>query len=217
VVEEASVKINVFLGAPGSGKGTQAKRLAESHGFKHFSTGDMLRAALQAGTAVGKKAKTFVDKGELVPDPVMIELIETALSPLGPKASVILDGFPRTVPQAEALDADPKTAVSKAIYFSIPEQVLVGRLTGRRICEKCGEPYHVLFMPPKREGICDRDGGKLFQRTDDSESVVQRRLEVFRGQNEQLLEYYRGQHKLAKLEADRPVDEVQAELIRLLS
>jgi adenylate kinase len=211
------VKITVFLGAPGSGKGTQAKRLAENHGFKHFSTGDMLRAALQAGTPVGLKAKQFVDKGELVPDEVMIELIEGALAPLPAKASALLDGFPRTVPQAEALDTNPRTAVGKAIYFSIPEKVLIGRLTGRRICEKCGEPFHVLFMVPKKAGLCDRCGGKLFQRTDDSENVVQRRLEIFRGQNEQLLEYYRTQHKLTQLEADRPVDEVQAELIQLLS
>lgn len=211
------MRITVFLGAPGSGKGTQAKRLAQFHGFRHFSTGDMLRTAIQAGTAVGKKAKVFIDKGELVPDEIMIEAIETALRGLDPKTRVILDGFPRTVPQAEALDETGATEVSSAVFFKVPENILIVRLTGRRICEQCGEPYHVTNIPPKVEGKCDRCGGKLIQRSDDSEAVVRRRLEVFHGQNGQLLEYYGSAGKLAELDADQPVDKLQKKLLELAS
>lgn len=213
---EVSVSITVFLGAPGSGKGTQAKRLAHAHGFRHFSTGDMLRSAMQSGTDVGRKAKAYVDKGELVPDAVMIELIENALAGSGPSSKVLLDGFPRTVPQAEALDKKQATSVSIALYFMVPEPTLIHRLTGRRICEKCGEPFHVLFLPPKKPDTCDKCGGKLIQRTDDSENVVRRRLQVFGQQNDALLHYYGGMKKLRELNADKPIDSVQKELIQLL-
>ena len=210
------MNITVFLGAPGSGKGTQAKRLAESQGFRHFSTGDMLRAAIQAGSEVGKKAKGFIDKGELVPDGVMIELIESALSHLEPSANVILDGFPRTVPQAEALDSKTAASVKIAAYFMVDEPMLIRRLTGRRICEKCGEPFHTVFLPPKKDGICNKCGGKLIQRSDDSESVVRRRLEVFNAQNQGLLNYYGTKKKLRELNADKPVESIQKELLQLL-
>ena len=149
VVDEDRVNITVFLGAPGSGKGTQAKRLAQSHGFIHFSTGDMLRSAIQAGSDVGKKAKVYIDKGELVPDSVMIELIESSLGKLAPTSKVLLDGFPRTVPQAEALDRKASTSVAVALYFIVPENLLINRLTGRRVCQKCGEPFHVTFFRQK--------------------------------------------------------------------
>lgn len=210
------MNITVFLGAPGSGKGTQAKRLAESKGFRHFSTGDMLREAIKAGTEVGRRAKSFIDKGELVPDATMIEIIESALAALPKQARVLLDGFPRTVPQAEALDKKPSTQVNRAIYFMIPEAQLIQRLTGRRVCEKCGEPFHVLNLPPKVAGICDKCGGKLMQRSDDAEDVVRRRLQVFAGQNDQLLSYYSQAAKLSKLDADKPVETIQNDLMRLL-
>ena len=216
VVDEDRVNITVFLGAPGSGKGTQAKRLAQSQGFIHFSTGDMLRAAIQAGTDVGKKAKVYIDKGELVPDSVMIELIESSLGKLGPGSRVLLDGFPRTVPQAEALDRKASTSVAVALYFIVPEHLLVDRLTGRRVCEKCGEPFHVTFLPPKVAGICDRCGGALIQRSDDSEKVVRRRLEVFSQQNKGLLAYYSATHKLREVDANKPIELIQKNLIHLL-
>jgi adenylate kinase len=210
------VGIAVFLGAPGSGKGTQAKRLADTHGFKHFSTGDMLRASIKEGRPVGAKAKTFMDKGELVPDTIMIELIEDALCDVPSSAKVILDGFPRTVPQAEALDKNAKTKVSQAVYFKMPEDVLIKRLTGRRICSKCSEPFHTEYMRPKKEGICDKCGSSLIQRPDDVESVVRKRLEVFNSQNLGLLSYYRNEKKLGELNGDQEVNSLQSQLLKML-
>jgi len=211
------VNITVFLGAPGSGKGTQAKRLSQGHQFRHFSTGDMLRSAMKAGSDVGKKAKSFVDKGELVPDTIMIELIEASLQDLSASTRVILDGFPRTVPQAEALDSKVTTSVNLATYFKVPESDLIKRLTGRRVCENCGEPYHEESLPPKKAGVCDKCGGKVVQRKDDGEDVVRRRLQVFNQQNTQLLDYYRAKKKLRELDGNRPIETLQSELIQLLN
>jgi len=211
------VEIIVFLGAPGSGKGTQAKSLAQTQGFRHFSTGDMLRSAMASKSPLGLRAKEYIDKGELVPDNVMIELIEGALAPLDPKSRVILDGFPRTVPQAQALDGKTSTSVARALFFKMPEAALVQRLTGRRICEKCGESFHTVFLPPKQSGVCDKCGGKLIQRTDDSEEVVRRRLQIFAAQNDQLLGYYGERKNLRELNADQPVAVVQKSLGQILS
>lgn len=209
--------ISVFLGAPGSGKGTQAKRLAEDEGYRHLSTGDMLRAAITAGTDLGKRAKSFIDKGELVPDVVMIELIEETLGGLDGDDRIILDGFPRTGAQADALDKNDATRVSRAIYFKIPESTLVERLTGRRICKKCGEPFHVKFMPPKKDGVCDKCGGELYQRTDDQEGVVKRRLEVFQQSNDQLLSHYDSSKRLKEVNANQGVDTILSSLKALLN
>ncbi len=210
------MNITVFLGAPGSGKGTQAKRLADTTGVKHFSTGDMLRAAVGAQTPVGIKAKQFMDKGELVPDSVMIELIEDSLSKLSSDSKIVLDGFPRTLPQAEALDSKPMTKVSRAIYFKIPEEILVRRLTGRRSCPKCGESYHTEFIPPKKENVCDKCSSALVQRNDDKEEVVKKRLQVFASQNNSLLGYYKANDTLREINADRDVSLVQSELNKML-
>jgi len=209
--------MTVFLGAPGSGKGTQAKRLVDSLQVKHFSTGDMLRASIASGTEVGKKAKQYIERGELVPDEVMIELIQASLRELDWKAKIVLDGFPRTVPQAEALDQNRATEVARAIYFELPHSELLKRLTGRRLCSKCNEPYHLVFNPPEKEGTCDRCGGKLFHRTDDKEEVVQRRLEIFREQNKGLLDYYRKRNKLKQIDGNRPIADIQNDLTALLS
>lgn len=207
----------VFLGAPGSGKGTQAKRLADSHGYTHLSTGDMLRAAIREETTLGKKAKGFLDRGELVPDDVMIGLIEDRFGAL-PKASrVLLDGFPRTMPQAEVLDEKPTTEVGLAVHFKLDPEALVVRLTGRRTCKQCGEPFHVKFLPPKKAGICDKCGGELVQRSDDTESVVRTRIAVFQKQNQSLLDYYKGRKILRDIDADRPVDVIRKDLAALLS
>lgn len=212
------MNITVFLGAPGSGKGTQAKRLADSQGFQHFSTGDMLRAAIQQEKPVGAKAKAFMDKGALVPDEIMIELIEEALSHVPATAKVLLDGFPRTVAQAHALDANEKTRVARVIYFKVEDQALIARLTGRRVCKKCGASFHVQFMPPKKDGICDTCGSPLIQRPDDSADVVQHRLEVFKKQNGDLLSYYTGlgKDKVTPLNADIDANVLQKELVQLL-
>jgi adenylate kinase len=212
------VRITVFLGAPGSGKGTQAKRLAEDGAVHHFSTGDMLRAAIGEVSDVGLKAKAFIDKGELVPDDVMIELINKALKPLPDSARVILDGFPRTVAQAEALDKSPRSRVSQAIMFEIPEEILVKRLTGRRVCKKCGSSFHVEFMPFEPGKSCqDCNGEFLYQRTDDSADVVGKRLTIFKTQNEGLLSYYSRVGKLKKLDANMQVDLIQKSLVDLMS
>ncbi len=210
-----NLDITVLLGAPGSGKGTQAKQLADTGLFQHFSTGDMLRAAMREGSEVGLKAKSFVDKGELVPDTIMIEMIVATLKALPEGSKILLDGFPRTIPQAEALDKAIK--VDRAIFFDMPQQVLVARLTGRRVCKKCGASFHTEFVPPKRMGVCDRCGGELYQRTDDQADVVQRRLEVFKGQNDQLLAHYRNKNRLRELNADSSIDDIQQKLMTFLN
>lgn len=208
--------ITVFLGAPGSGKGTQAKRLAQSGRFAHFSTGDMLRLAIQRRIDVGIKAKAFIDRGELVPDNIMIELIERALAEVRGDTRVILDGFPRTLPQAEALDEKPSTTVGRVVYFEVPEPKLVLRLTGRRICEKCGEPFHVEFQPPRKAGVCDKCGGNLIQRTDDSEEVVRHRLSVYRNQTLPLLSYYQSRNRLERVDGDQDIEVLMANLLKIL-
>lgn len=216
VVVEVSVRITVFLGAPGSGKGTQAKKLSQNDKFVHLSTGDLLRNAIQEGTRLGKVAKTFMDKGELVPDSTVIGLIQETLSHLKPEQHVILDGFPRTVAQAEALNADKSTQVNEAISFEIPDSILIERLTGRRVCRQCGQPFHMKYIRPKKEGICDLCGGEVVQRSDDNESVVRRRLEVFHSQNKGLVDYYSDKGKLIKINGDQPADSVQNKLMELL-
>lgn len=208
--------ITVFLGAPGSGKGTQAKRLSQRSGFIHFSTGDMLRAAIKAGDKVGLQAKASIDRGELVADDVMIALIEQALKPLPKTARVILDGFPRTVAQAAALDKKEATSVHRAIYFVMDNDSLIERLTGRRICSNCGESFHTIHLNSKVDGICDRCGGKLIQRTDDSEDVVRKRLAIFESQNVHLLDYYRKHGQLIELDADQTVESFQKTLLKIV-
>ena len=211
------MNITVFLGAPGSGKGTQAKQLAEKYGFVHLSTGDMLRLSIKQQLPIGIKAKTFMDQGNLVPDTVMIELIEETLRSLKSNTKILLDGFPRTVPQAQALDGKSSTTVSKAINFIVPETTLVTRLTGRRICPQCGESFHLVFIPPKKSNTCDKCDAVLIQRSDDTEEVVRRRLEVFNFQNQGLVDYFSTQKKLINLDADKAVGAIQDDLLRLLN
>ncbi len=208
--------ITVFLGAPGSGKGTQAKILSKGHGYKHLSTGDMLRAAIQAGTELGKKAEGVIQAGNLVPDSIMIELIQGTLAKLDSDAKVILDGFPRTVAQGEALDENRDTRVDRAVYFELPTPLLIQRLTGRRICEKCGQPFHTLFVPPKKDMTCDLCGGALLQRPDDTEEVVKRRLEVFSSQTQPLLDFFTRSGRLVKINGDVEVALLQTTLGRVL-
>ena len=210
------MEITVFLGAPGSGKGTQAKKLCQSGSFVHLSTGDILRNAIKEGTPLGNEAKTFMDKGELVPDKTMIGLIQEVLSHLDSSQHIILDGFPRTVPQAVALNSSDKTKVNRAILFEIPDSVLVERLTGRRVCKGCGHSYHVKHFPPKKDGVCDSCGHETVQRTDDKEEVVKKRLEVFHSQNQGLVDFYSHQKTLKKVDANKTAETVQEDLKRLL-
>lgn len=211
------MNVTVLLGAPGSGKGTQAKKLSQQYKFVHLSTGDMLRSAIRGGTALGKEAQSFMDRGELVPDGTMIGLIDETVGSLPGSSKVLLDGFPRTFPQAEALSTVKAAPVGKVVFFKVPEVELVRRLTGRRVCSKCGESFHLISLPPKQNGICDSCGGSLIQRPDDSEEVVHKRLAIFSAQNNQLLDFYRRQGKLVEVDANQPVEALQAALLKILS
>ncbi len=208
--------ILVFLGPPGAGKGTQAKKLAEDKGFVHISTGDILRDAVRKGTPLGKKAKEYMERGELVPDDLMVALIEEVF-PEG--RGVVIDGFPRTVPQAEALDrmlSKRGIRVDRAVLFDISDEEVITRLTGRRSCPNCGAVYHMKFNPPRRDEVCNRCGTKLLQREDDREEVVRRRLKVYREQTAPLVDYYRSKGILITLDASRPIEEVYQDLKRLV-
>jgi adenylate kinase len=195
--------ILVFLGPPGAGKGTQAKLLSQRMGFLHLSTGDLLREAVKNQTPLGKKAKEYMDRGELVPDELIVQLIEETMPKDG---NVILDGFPRTVNQALALEEMLKgkgEKISKVLFFDVPDEVIIDRLSGRRVCSKCGAVYHVKYNPPKVEGMCDLCGGNLMQRDDDREEVVKKRLEVYRKQTQPLIEFYQDRGIIYRLDAGK--------------
>lgn len=183
----------VLLGAPGAGKGTQAKKLIEKYGMPQISTGDLLRAAVGAGTALGKEAKSYMDKGELVPDRVVLGMVEERLKQDDCKKGYILDGFPRNTAQAEALDKMLGTlgmSLSAALSVDVPFEDLMKRLTGRRTCKACGQMYNIYFKPPAKEGACDKCSGELFQRDDDKEATIKKRLEVYNAQTAPLIDYY---------------------------
>jgi adenylate kinase len=204
--------ILVFLGPPGAGKGTQAKLLSQRMGFLHLSTGDLLREAVKNQTPLGKKAKEYMDRGELVPDELIVQLIEETMPKDG---NVILDGFPRTVNQALALEEMLKgkgEKISKVLFFDVPDEVIIDRLSGRRVCSKCGAVYHVKYNPPKVEGVCDLCGGSLVQRDDDKEEVVKKRLEVYRKQTQPLIEFYQDRGIIYRLDAEKGVEELFEEV-----
>jgi adenylate kinase len=183
----------ILLGAPGAGKGTQAERIRARFALPHISTGDMLRAAVAQGTEMGLAAKTFMDAGALVPDEVVIGVVRDRLAEPDAVEGFLLDGFPRTIEQAESLDAmlaGAGRSVTDVLLLDVPEAELVDRLAGRRLCRTCGKGYHVRFDPPRREGACDACDGDLFQRDDDNEATVRNRLEVYRRQTEPLVDYY---------------------------
>jgi adenylate kinase len=212
--------IVILLGPPGSGKGTQAKRLMGEKQWPQLSTGDMLRAAIKAGTKLGLEAKSFMDKGALVPDSVVIGLIEERIQDADCRNGVIFDGFPRTIPQAEALDKMLQglhRKVNQSVLFEIPDSELVSRLSGRRTCSKCGTMFHVDTMKPKKDGICDQCGSPLIQRDDDKPEVIQKRLQVYHQQTSPLVGYYRDQGKLTSLDATQDPDSVSESLSQVLS
>jgi adenylate kinase len=189
----------ILLGPPGAGKGTQAKRLIDKYSIPQISTGDMLRAALKEGTALGLEAKKYMDKGELVPDSVVIGLVKERIQQKDCAKGYMLDGFPRNVSQAEALDkmlTELKQKIDDVICIEVPNEELLGRLTGRRTCRSCGAGFHVMFDPPKKEGVCDKCNGELYQRDDDNETTVKSRLDVYAKQTEPLIGYYKNQGKL---------------------
>jgi len=193
----------LLFGAPGVGKGTQAKLLQDRKGFYHLSTGDVLRAAIKEGTKLGIMAKTFMDKGELVPDEVMIKLVEETIAS-GNNKDFILDGFPRTAAQAEALDsmfAKHSMSIDKVINLSVPKEQIVERLSQRRVCISCGSTYNLVVNPPKRDGICDVCGGEVVQRKDDEPETIKHRLDVYAEKTSPLIKYYGSKGKLIHIDA----------------
>lgn len=212
--------IAILLGPPGSGKGTQAKRLWSERDLPQLSTGDMLRTAIKQGTKLGLEAKSFMDQGLLVPDPIVIELIAERSRAKDCKEGFILDGFPRTIPQAETLDVMLKSqgrAVDKVVLFEIPDGDLVRRLSGRRTCVNCGALYHVDHAPSKEVGVCDQCGQKTIQRDDDHPNTIEKRLKVYHQQTEPLVGYYRGQKKLKSLDASQSAEQVAEALEKALA
>ena len=196
----------ILLGPPGAGKGTQAAVISERLNIPQISTGNIIRAALKSGTEMGLKAKSFIEEGKLVPDEVVIGIIKERLVEDDCKEGFILDGFPRTIPQAEALD-NMGIEIDKVIDIEVPDEVIVTRMSGRRVCEKCGRPYHTESLKPKVEGICDDCAGALIQRKDDHPDTVKARLEIYHNETEPLKGYYEKQGKLFVVEGQNSVEE----------
>jgi len=210
----------ILLGPPGAGKGTQAKMLTDRYGIPQISTGDILRAAVQEGTPMGLKAKSCMDAGELVPDAVVIGIVRERLQKPDCAAGFILDGFPRTVPQADALAVtllDLNKPLDAVISLAVDVEVLVERLTGRRTCRDCGRGYHVTFEPPHVTAVCDVCQGELIQRNDDQETTIRKRMEVYESQTSPLIEYYRSAGLLHAIDGMLPIDEVQRKMTALLA
>jgi adenylate kinase len=209
----------IFLGPPGAGKGTQAKILIERYVIPQISTGDMLREHVAKGTELGVKAKEYMEKGQLVPDEIILGMVKERLSQEDAQKGFILDGFPRTVAQAEALDKILEEMGKKIEYvlaLIVPDEELVTRLTGRRTCKNCGMMYHIKFKPPKVEGKCDSCGGELYQRPDDNEETVRNRLKVYHNQTAPLIEYYRKKGVLFEVDGSKNIDEITQQLINIL-
>ncbi|WP_022670793.1 adenylate kinase [Hippea alviniae] len=203
--------ILILLGAPGVGKGTQGVLISKEYGIPQISTGDILRKEVKEETELGKKAKQYMDKGELVPDDIIIDMMEKRIKEDDCKNGFILDGFPRTTTQAEAFDEMLKKnslSLDKVLLIDVPEEEIVERLTGRRVCPNCGAVYHIKNNPPKQEGICDKCGSKLIQRDDDTEEVVRNRLEVYKKSTMPLVEYYEKQGKLVKIDGTGRIEEI---------
>ena len=209
----------VLMGLPGAGKGTQAERIVEEYNIPHISTGDMFRAAMKEKTPLGLEAKSYMDKGELVPDEVTIGIVRERLAKDDCQKGFLLDGFPRTVAQAEALEqllAEMDRRLDYVINIEVDKSILMERLTGRRICKACGATYHLVFNPPANEGVCDRCGGELYQRADDNEATVQTRLDVNIQQSQPLITFYEGKGYLRNLDGQQPIDKVFADIEELL-
>jgi adenylate kinase len=210
----------ILLGPPGAGKGTQAVTLAESTGLIHVSSGDLFRAALREGTELGMQAKQYMDKGELVPDSVVIGMILERISQPDCTKGVIFDGFPRTVDQATALETAlqaQETSIDAVIYMDVPRDMLLKRISGRQTCKSCGAVYNTYFFPPAKQGICDACGGELYQRSDDTLETAQNRLDVYFEQTTPLIEHYRGQGCLHEVDGQQDIAQVKQAMLAALS
>ena len=209
----------IMLGAPGAGKGTQAKQIADKYGIPHISTGDIFRANIKNGTELGKKAKEYMDQGALVPDELTCDLVMDRIAQDDAKNGFVLDGFPRTIPQAEALTAALEKIGQKmdfAIDVDVPDENIVNRMSGRRACLNCGATYHIVSIPPKQEGICDRCGSEIVLRDDDKPETVQKRLTVYHEQTQPLIEYYKKQGILQSVDGTVPMEEVFRSIVAIL-
>ena len=201
-----------FLGPPGAGKGTQARELAREWDVPHIATGDMLRDAATAGTPLGREAKGYMDRGALVPDDVIIRMIAERVRQPDARKGFLLDGFPRTMAQAEGLERllkDLGQPLERVVYFDVAEPELLRRLTGRRVCRNCQTAFHLVSAPPRTPGVCDRCGGELYQREDDTEVTVRHRLDVYARQTAPLLDWYRGRGILVSVRGEGPIDQIR--------
>ena len=209
----------IMLGAPGAGKGTQAKQIADKYSIPHISTGDIFRANLKAGTELGKKAKEYMDQGLLVPDELTCDLVMDRIGQEDCKNGFVLDGFPRTIPQAEALDAALAKINEKmdyAVDVDVPDENIVNRMSGRRACLNCGATYHIVSIPTKVEGVCDRCGNKVGLRDDDQPETVKKRLDVYHEQTQPLIDYYKKQNILKTVDGTQPMEEVFRAIVEIL-
>lgn len=217
-MEKINMKI-IMLGAPGAGKGTQAKKIAEKYQIPHISTGDIFRANIKNGTELGKKAKTYMDQGLLVPDELVCDLVVDRVKQDDCKKGYILDGFPRTIPQAESLDA-ALSAIGETVDFAInvevPDENIVNRMGGRRACVGCGATYHLVYAPTKVEGICDSCGAELILRDDDKPETVQKRLGVYHEQTQPLIDYYSGKGILKEVDGTMAMEDVFRAIVEIL-
>ncbi|SHH55959.1 Adenylate kinase [Caloranaerobacter azorensis DSM 13643] len=209
----------ILLGPPGAGKGTQASGIVKKYNIPHISTGDIFRKNIKEGTELGKKAKEYIDKGLLVPDDIVVAIVKDRLTESDCKDGFLLDGFPRTVAQADALETELKNLnmqLDKVINIEVDKEALIERAVGRRICKECGATYHIKFNPPKQEGICDICGGELYQRKDDTVETVTKRIEVYLEQTKPLIDYYKDKGILANIDGMQDIDKVFEDIVSAL-
>ena len=209
----------IMLGAPGAGKGTQAKKIAEKYAIPHISTGDIFRANIKNGTELGQKAKGYMDQGLLVPDELVVDLVADRVKQGDCKNGYVLDGFPRTIPQAEALDhalAEMGEKMDYAINVEVPDENIVNRMSGRRACVDCGATYHNVYAPTKEDGVCDKCGGSLILRDDDKPETVKKRLGVYHDQTQPLIDYYTNAGILKEVDGTIEIEDVFGEIVKIL-
>lgn len=209
----------IMLGAPGAGKGTQAKMIADKYSIPHVSTGDIFRANIKNGTALGMEAKKYMDQGQLVPDELTVKILLDRVAQDDCKNGYVLDGFPRTIPQAEVLDkalTELGDSIDYAINVDVPDENIINRMSGRRACVACGATYHIVHIPTKVEGICDRCGAELILRDDDKPETVKKRLDVYHTQTQPLIDYYTAKGVLKEVDGTRDMQDVFADIVRLL-